>query len=624
MYSGDKRGTERGDATHGRYSSRFLRLAVALFVLVALSGSMIALGLGQMNSSAEDTGSAPAGASSPTSSADSSASPTPFPAPSGQPSASPGTSLSDHAKGIAQSSTAPGSLTAPSAQLGQDSFPAKPKMAPRGEAVPFGATIDSNPNCTVTNTVNGNDHTDYWTWTYNTRDNTAAIKAIANKPALYFNNACIKLPSKVVYNGTEYKVVTVDYGAMSYARDAELPSPNSIEQIDIPDTVTLVYAFAFLYTPIRHVHLSQNLETISYKAFGGSNMQDIDFSQSPNLKIIEESAFSVNQFKHLDLRPLEGHIQTLGAGAFRWNQITDLQLPATPLPITTPQTVNDLPDKDHNVNWKSAVAWQQPEEHLTPQESNPQPANPQITINQLFKRIEFGSSNLTNIPFTFHVHTADSDLPTSGVFRVSDMCEFTGDRASGTSSNCSTGHASDPIVFDTSSKTFTLKPSVKSFIFRWDYADANSNLLYHGQYIVRVQYKATMYCPTATNPSELCTWDDPSIVNPQVVQSGKQVVEPAKDPKKACNTDGYCYSFSRWTTDFAGTTDYSFSQPVSGPVKLYAQWEILMALPPAGEVPKVYWSSLALMTLAFSGGIGLCGRKAYSVLRAAPTRRPRA
>ncbi|AKV55866.1 leucine-rich repeat domain-containing protein [Bifidobacterium actinocoloniiforme] len=413
----------------------------------------------------------------------------------------------------------------------------------------------------------------------------------------------MKIPSQITQNDTTYTVTSIGDGAMQYQPENS-GNGTELSRIIIPDTVTSIADKAFLYTSVGAITIPSSVQTIGYEAFGGCHMKQLDFESPSRLQAIGESAFSANSLTALDLHELPDAQVRIGAGAFRWNMITDLKLPPSAFTISHGPP---HPGDDSGDNADSAVPWQ------TPQKDVPitlVDGRQTIAIEDLFKTVD-SFSQLSSYQYLYQTNPPAS--PAHNRFTISNSREFT-------MSGGEPARNGTEVEFNTKTHRFIIPNGAKQFIFRWDLVDTNGNLIYEGEYQVRLQ-SSTVTFQCAQDPSVACTWSDGTRSNSKQVSvnRGASVADTTdadkiyKTPKRDSDcVNGACedYIFINWRNS-ADSSVFDVTHAVDAPTLVYGDWGIHTPLPAAGATPIHRVAGLTLMAAAGLGTVALFARLAH-------------
>ncbi|WP_341490074.1 leucine-rich repeat domain-containing protein [Mesomycoplasma ovipneumoniae] len=137
--------------------------------------------------------------------------------------------------------------------------------------------------------------------------------------------------SKIIFPETLTEIE--DYAF--YADSANLTDKEKIQELDFSKATNLkkIGDFAFQGNNITKLVLPSSLTSIGKQAFAKNNLEQVDFSNSKNLEIIQTGAFFDNKIKHLDFSQNDRLIEIFSSG-FESNKIETVKFNKSAKPIT--------------------------------------------------------------------------------------------------------------------------------------------------------------------------------------------------------------------------------------------------------------------------------------------------
>ncbi|WP_341492869.1 leucine-rich repeat domain-containing protein [Mesomycoplasma ovipneumoniae] len=137
--------------------------------------------------------------------------------------------------------------------------------------------------------------------------------------------------SKIIFPETLTEIE--DYAF--YADSANLTDKEKIQELDFSKATNLkkIGDFAFQGNNITKLVLPSSLVSIGKQAFAKNNLEQVDFSNSKNLEIIQTGAFFDNKIKHLDFSQNTKLIEIF-TSAFESNKIETVKFNKSAKPIT--------------------------------------------------------------------------------------------------------------------------------------------------------------------------------------------------------------------------------------------------------------------------------------------------
>ncbi|EXU60997.1 leucine-rich repeat domain-containing protein [Mesomycoplasma ovipneumoniae] len=137
--------------------------------------------------------------------------------------------------------------------------------------------------------------------------------------------------SKIIFPETLTEIE--DYAF--YADSANLTDKEKIQELDFSKATNLkkIGDFAFQGNNITKLVLPSSLVSIGKQAFAKNNLEQVDFSNSKNLEIIQTGAFFDNKIKHLDFSQNDKLIEIF-TSAFESNKIETVKFNKSAKPIT--------------------------------------------------------------------------------------------------------------------------------------------------------------------------------------------------------------------------------------------------------------------------------------------------
>ncbi|MDW2932165.1 leucine-rich repeat domain-containing protein [Mesomycoplasma ovipneumoniae] len=137
--------------------------------------------------------------------------------------------------------------------------------------------------------------------------------------------------SKIIFPETLTEIE--DYAF--YADSANLTNKEKIQELDFSKATNLkkIGDFAFQGNNITKLVLPSSLVSIGKQAFAKNNLEQVDFSNSKNLEIIQTGAFFDNKIKHLDFSQNDKLIEIF-TSAFESNKIETVKFNKSAKPVT--------------------------------------------------------------------------------------------------------------------------------------------------------------------------------------------------------------------------------------------------------------------------------------------------
>ncbi|MDW2911070.1 leucine-rich repeat domain-containing protein [Mesomycoplasma ovipneumoniae] len=137
--------------------------------------------------------------------------------------------------------------------------------------------------------------------------------------------------SKIIFPETLTEIE--DYAF--YADSANLTNKEKIQELDFSKATNLkkIGDFAFQGNNITKLVLPSSLVSIGKQAFAKNNLEQVDFSNSKNLEIIQTGAFFDNKIKHLDFSQNDKLIEIF-TSAFESNKIETAKFNKSAKPVT--------------------------------------------------------------------------------------------------------------------------------------------------------------------------------------------------------------------------------------------------------------------------------------------------
>ncbi|WNM16575.1 leucine-rich repeat domain-containing protein [Mesomycoplasma ovipneumoniae] len=137
--------------------------------------------------------------------------------------------------------------------------------------------------------------------------------------------------SKIIFPETLTEIE--DYAF--YADSANLTDKEKIQELDFSKATNLkkIGDFAFQGNNITKLVLPSSLVSIGKQAFAKNNLEQVDFSNSKNLEIIQTGAFFDNKIKHLDFSQNVKLIEIF-TSAFESNKIETVKFNKSAKPVT--------------------------------------------------------------------------------------------------------------------------------------------------------------------------------------------------------------------------------------------------------------------------------------------------
>ncbi|WP_337899277.1 leucine-rich repeat domain-containing protein [Mesomycoplasma ovipneumoniae] len=137
--------------------------------------------------------------------------------------------------------------------------------------------------------------------------------------------------SKIIFPETLTEIE--DYAF--YADSANLTNREKIQELDFSKATNLkkIGDFAFQGNNITKLVLPSSLVSIGKQAFAKNNLEQVDFSNSKNLEIIQTGAFFDNKIKHLDFSQNTKLIEIF-TSAFESNKIETVKFNKSAKPVT--------------------------------------------------------------------------------------------------------------------------------------------------------------------------------------------------------------------------------------------------------------------------------------------------
>ncbi|MDW2932646.1 leucine-rich repeat domain-containing protein [Mesomycoplasma ovipneumoniae] len=137
--------------------------------------------------------------------------------------------------------------------------------------------------------------------------------------------------SKIIFPETLTEIE--DYAF--YADSANLTNKEKIQELDFSKATNLkkIGDFAFQGNNITKLVLPSSLVSIGKQAFAKNNLEQVDFSNSKNLEIIQTGTFFDNKIKHLDFSQNDKLIEIF-TSAFESNKIETVKFNKSAKPVT--------------------------------------------------------------------------------------------------------------------------------------------------------------------------------------------------------------------------------------------------------------------------------------------------
>ncbi|MHA0315545.1 leucine-rich repeat domain-containing protein [Mesomycoplasma ovipneumoniae] len=137
--------------------------------------------------------------------------------------------------------------------------------------------------------------------------------------------------SKIIFPETLTEIE--DYAF--YADSANLTDKEKIQELDFSKATNLkkIGDFAFQGNNITKLVLPSSLVSIGKQAFAKNNLEQVDFSNSKNLEIIQTGAFFDNKIKHLDFSQNTKLVEIF-TSAFESNKIEIVKFNKSAKPVT--------------------------------------------------------------------------------------------------------------------------------------------------------------------------------------------------------------------------------------------------------------------------------------------------
>ncbi|MHA0290682.1 leucine-rich repeat domain-containing protein [Mesomycoplasma ovipneumoniae] len=137
--------------------------------------------------------------------------------------------------------------------------------------------------------------------------------------------------SKIIFPETLTEIE--DYAF--YADSANLTDKEKIQELDFSKATNLkkIGDFAFQGNNITKLVLPSSLVSIGKQAFAKNNLEQVDFSNSKNLEIIQTGAFFDNKIKNLDFSQNTKLIEIFSS-AFESNKIETVKFNKSAKPVT--------------------------------------------------------------------------------------------------------------------------------------------------------------------------------------------------------------------------------------------------------------------------------------------------
>ncbi|UVO16201.1 leucine-rich repeat domain-containing protein [Mesomycoplasma ovipneumoniae] len=137
--------------------------------------------------------------------------------------------------------------------------------------------------------------------------------------------------SKIIFPETLTEIE--DYAF--YADSANLTDKEKIQELDFSKATNLkkIGDFAFQGNNITKLVLPSSLVSIGKQAFAKNNLEQVDFSNSKNLEIIQTGAFFDNKIKQLDFSQNVKLIEIFSS-AFESNKIESVKFNKSAKPVT--------------------------------------------------------------------------------------------------------------------------------------------------------------------------------------------------------------------------------------------------------------------------------------------------
>ncbi|MHA0297964.1 leucine-rich repeat domain-containing protein [Mesomycoplasma ovipneumoniae] len=137
--------------------------------------------------------------------------------------------------------------------------------------------------------------------------------------------------SKIIFPETLTEIE--DYAF--YADSANLTDKEKIQELDFSKATNLkkIGDFAFQGNNITKLVLPSSLVSIGKQAFAKNNLEQVDFSNSKNLEIIQTGAFFDNKIKNLDFSQNVKLIEIFSS-AFESNKIETVKFNKSAKPVT--------------------------------------------------------------------------------------------------------------------------------------------------------------------------------------------------------------------------------------------------------------------------------------------------
>ncbi|MGF2384994.1 leucine-rich repeat protein [Lentilactobacillus otakiensis] len=408
--------------------------------------------------------------------------------------------------------------------------------------VSTGSIILTPTQVHAANTAQPNSQTDF-KWSYNDADNTATITGMNIWAGQGNNSATVVIPDTVTNDGKTYKVTEIGENAFSFQDNmtsVTLPkyltaidknafgSLGSLTNVDfsqatslktigdnafqglkqtspivLPDSVTSIGAYAFVYGATSEVTLGQNTQEIGTSAFSVmDNLDKVNFNS--NLVTIGSRAFANNKIlANIDLSPatslttikdgafaysaldstitLPKSLETIGTQAFAGNKITGVTFDEALKTIDTSAFAYNkidgtvtIPKSTTSVGIQAFVGNLITKVNVS---GNSAVGTDAFSQNQI-SQIANPSGSLSAHGAIGQSVTITAQQPT---LSINDL--FTINTNGKTNMDIDISNLTDGVTYDKTSGKFSIPAGVKQFSFSWT-LQSNGNTIYSGSYTV--------------------------------------------------------------------------------------------------------------------------------------------
>ncbi len=162
-------------------------------------------------------------------------------------------------------------------------------------------------------------------------DHTAEVRSNSLNPDVPEH---VVIPSKATYNGNEYTITRIGWGAFSNC--------TNLTSVDIPSTVTSIDYFAFQGSGLTSVAIPESVTEIGYMAFHGVPMTSVDIPKS--VTSIGGAAFTSYTIEEINVAEGNSHYKSVNGVLCDYQLQTVVQYPLAKTTFELPESVTAIGD----------------------------------------------------------------------------------------------------------------------------------------------------------------------------------------------------------------------------------------------------------------------------------------